>query len=340
VPKVASSKFRIHFVLTTSSAKTPQSNSCSFRTPHRFHELTEQKPFPLGAFTSLPQYFGHLACDRIWTLRPCRGQAPNRHGLSTVRRSFLDLPAEIRNQIYQLSLVSTGPVRLKYSYCPTKNCSHLASRDKTIFTPLFKVCRKLQQEASSFVHAQNRFRFERLLDARFFFITTGPANCRFLTRFGRITITYRRSGWLPWSPGTRSEFALQPFVHKDDERVERIQRLYQEGSSTTKIICELSKLPSVRGSGLQVKPKSGQELGYGCGEDEWEGGRSEYFDGSRVLFRWTRRCRFFWVAVTFGKDAISCLQRPQHVHLACRETRSASITPVVASLFLYRKISI
>ena len=133
---------------------------------------------------------------------------------ATVRRSFLDLPSEIRNQIYQLSLVSTNPIRLNYSYCPAKNCGHLVSRDKTISTPLLRVCRKLQQEASSFVYAQNRFDFERLLDAQVFLIIIGPANCRFLTRLGTFTITYSRFGRLPWSPSTRPEFALQPFVHK------------------------------------------------------------------------------------------------------------------------------
>ena len=120
---------------------------------------------------------------------------------ATVRRSFLDLPPEIRNQIYQLSLVSTDPIRL--SRCPAKNYGHLVSQDKTISTPLLRVCRKLQQEASSFVYAQNRFDFERLLDAQFFLIIIGPANCRFLTRLGSFTITYDRSGQLPLS-----------FVHK------------------------------------------------------------------------------------------------------------------------------
>ena len=154
---------------------------------------------------------------------------------ATMRRSFLDLPSEIRNQIYQLSLVTTDPIHLNYSYCPAKNCGHLVSRDKTISTPLLRVRRKLQQEASSFVYVQNRFDFERLLDAQLFLMIIGPANRRLLTRLGRFTITYSRSGLLPWSPGTRPEFALQPFVHK--------WRCFEDAIRRGKIICELSKLP-------------------------------------------------------------------------------------------------
>lgn len=102
--KVALAKIRIHFVLTTSSVKTPQSNSCSFRTLHHLHELTKQKPFrarrPHVASstlrTSLP--------DRIWTLRPCRGQAPDRHGLCHSAALFSG-PA-FRDQESDLSTVS------------------------------------------------------------------------------------------------------------------------------------------------------------------------------------------------------------------------------------------
>lgn len=68
--KIALTEIRIHFVLTTSSVKTPQSNSCSFRTLHHLHELTEQKPFRARRSHVASSTLRTSLPDRIRTLRP------------------------------------------------------------------------------------------------------------------------------------------------------------------------------------------------------------------------------------------------------------------------------
>jgi hypothetical protein len=150
-----------------------------------------------------------------WTLRPCHGQAPARHGFCHSAALFPGtcLPRSgIRSTNYLSSVLipfasSTHTVLPKIAAI----LSHGTKPSPHLFLGSVE---KPQREASSVLYAQNRFDLERLLGAQFFLIIIGPANCRFLTRLGRFTITYGRSGRLPWSPGTRPEFALQPFVHK------------------------------------------------------------------------------------------------------------------------------
>src|SRR5271156_6168147 len=102
--KIALTEIRIHFVLTTFFRKTPQSNSCSFRTLHHLHELTEQKPFRARRSHVASSTLRTSLPDRIWTLRPCRGQAPDRHGLCHSAALFSG-PAS-RDQESDLSTIS------------------------------------------------------------------------------------------------------------------------------------------------------------------------------------------------------------------------------------------
>ncbi|KAH0129849.1 hypothetical protein KCU66_g4026, partial [Aureobasidium melanogenum] len=106
---------------------------------------------------------------------------------TTSKRSFLDLPAEIRNQIYRLAFVSDE--KLDFAY--PDNFSRSAS--------LLQTCRQIHEEGRSILYSENTFYFQRrkkeqavrwstdvyeigYKDIRFFLKSIGLANVSLLRR--------------------------------------------------------------------------------------------------------------------------------------------------------------
>jgi thermostable 8-oxoguanine DNA glycosylase len=106
---------------------------------------------------------------------------------TTSRRSFLDLPAEIRNQVYRLAFVSEE--KLDFAY--PNNFSRSSS--------LLQTCRQVHEEGRSILYSENTFYFQRrkkeqavrwstdvyeigYKDIRFFLRSIGLANVSLLRR--------------------------------------------------------------------------------------------------------------------------------------------------------------
>ncbi|KAG9625482.1 hypothetical protein KCU82_g21882, partial [Aureobasidium melanogenum] len=106
---------------------------------------------------------------------------------TTSQRSFLDLPAEIRNQIYRLAFVSDE--KLDFAY--PNNFSRSSS--------LLQTCRQVHEEGRSILYSENTFYFQRrkkeqavrwstdiyeigYKDIRFFLKSIGLANVSLLRR--------------------------------------------------------------------------------------------------------------------------------------------------------------
>ncbi|KAI5261834.1 hypothetical protein E4T47_09394 [Aureobasidium subglaciale] len=106
---------------------------------------------------------------------------------TTSKRSFLDLPAEIRNQIYQLAFVSEE--KLDFAY--PNNFSRSSS--------LLQTCRQVHEEGRTILYSENTFYFQRrkkeravrwttdvyeigYKDIRFFLKSIGLANVSLLRR--------------------------------------------------------------------------------------------------------------------------------------------------------------
>ncbi|KAG9698063.1 hypothetical protein KCU95_g2924, partial [Aureobasidium melanogenum] len=106
---------------------------------------------------------------------------------TTSKRSFLDLPAEIRNQIYRLAFVSDE--KLDFAY--PNNFSRSSS--------LLQTCRQIHEEGRSILYSENTFYFQRrkkeqavrwstdvyeigYKDIRFFLKSIGLANVSLLRR--------------------------------------------------------------------------------------------------------------------------------------------------------------
>jgi thermostable 8-oxoguanine DNA glycosylase len=106
---------------------------------------------------------------------------------TTSKRSFLDLPAEIRNQIYRLALVSEE--KLDFAY--PSNFSRSSS--------LLQTCRQVHEEGRTILYSENTFYFQRrkkeravrwttdvyeigYKDIRFFLRSIGLANVSLLRR--------------------------------------------------------------------------------------------------------------------------------------------------------------
>ncbi|KAG9947558.1 hypothetical protein KCU85_g5650, partial [Aureobasidium melanogenum] len=106
---------------------------------------------------------------------------------TTSKRSFLDLPAEIRNQIYRLAFVSDENLDFAYP----NNFSRSSS--------LLQTCRQIHEEGRSILYSENTFYFQRrkkeqavrwstdvyeigYKDIRFFLKSIGLANVSLLRR--------------------------------------------------------------------------------------------------------------------------------------------------------------
>ncbi|CAD0083224.1 unnamed protein product [Aureobasidium vineae] len=106
---------------------------------------------------------------------------------TTSKRSFLDLPAEIRNQIYRLAFVSKD--KLDFAY--PNNFSRSSS--------LLRTCRQVHEEGRSILYSENTFYFQRrkkeravrwttdtyeigYKDVQFFLKSIGLANVSLLRR--------------------------------------------------------------------------------------------------------------------------------------------------------------
>ena len=103
-------------------------------------------------------------------------------------KSFLDLPGEIRNQIYHLSLVDPDPICIgTFANPSTSYQTRLFSWDAKVSANLLAACRQVKEEAAPVLYQQNQFDFEGWRDVPWFLMRIGRFNDRLLDNF---TITY------------------------------------------------------------------------------------------------------------------------------------------------------
>lgn len=77
---------------------------------------------------------------------PSASRAPSR----TTRAGFLDLPAELRNEVYRLAFVS--PARFDFG-CPNRNFQRSSA--------FLRTCRQVYDEGRSILYSENEFFFQR-----------------------------------------------------------------------------------------------------------------------------------------------------------------------------------
>lgn len=118
---------------------------------------------------------------------------------SSMPTTFMSLPSELRNQIYQDVLLSENPIVVKAIY----------GIDMLDINPVLLLAnRTIHREASSLLYAQNTFNLSECTqqDGVSFLETIGPENAG---RIGRVIINF---------PGLKFDASLTPGVSAPDKR--------------------------------------------------------------------------------------------------------------------------